>query len=162
MRLKFVQKIIDIIRGKDFIRTRGTHNVVEYAKENKKNLRINVVGDNNSIIIKPLNKCSKGIININIFGDNCTVKIDENFYVSNSFNILIGQNHPNFGKVKNSTLNIGNDVSMEKVEYMTFNSNSFCNIKEQCVFAGNPAKVVKENIDWDANGNKYGYIENLI
>lgn len=26
--------------------------------------------------------------------------------------------------------------------------------------AGNSAKIVKKNVDWDANGAKYGYIKN--
>lgn len=139
MRIKFIQKIIDIIRKKNsikhYVKTCGTNNIIEYAKENKKFLKIDVVGNNNSVIIKTLNKISNGVIEINIFGDNCKINIDENFYVSNRLNILIGQNHPNFGKVNNSILNIGKYVSMEKVEYITFNSNTFCNIKEKCMFA---------------------------
>lgn len=31
---------------------------------------------------------------------------------------------------------------------------------EHAVYAGNPVHLVKENRNWDANGKKYGYIEN--
>lgn len=35
--------------------------------------------------------------------------------------------------------------------------------RSQCAFAGNPARVVRENenVDWNTNEAKYGYIENL-
>ena len=32
--------------------------------------------------------------------------------------------------------------------------------QSHCVFVGNPARVVKENVEWDANGREYGYIDN--
>ena len=32
--------------------------------------------------------------------------------------------------------------------------------RTNCVFAGNPARVVRENIDWSPNGSSCGYIEN--
>lgn len=31
-----------------------------------------------------------------------------------------------------------------------------------CAFAGNPAKLVKENITWDKDCNKFGYVENVF
>lgn len=239
MGIKFIQKIIDKIRGKNSIKyyiiTNGINNIVECSEKDKKILRINIVGNNNFVNIKTLSKFCNGIISINIFGNNCKINIDENFYVSQTFNILIGQNHPCFGKVNNSILNIGKNVTMEQVEYITYNSNVFCEIKDQCMFAygislyntdahpvfekdsrkiinkvkgieigkhswigrgvsilknsivpdnsiigmnavfsgggkmqpycafaGNPARVIKENVDWDGNGNKYGYIENKV
>lgn len=33
---------------------------------------------------------------------------------------------------------------------------------EHSVYAGNPVRLVKENRTWDANGKKYGYIENAL
>ena len=35
-----------------------------------------------------------------------------------------------------------------------------CTKQSHCVFAGNPARVVKENVDWDANGSN-GYVQNI-
>ncbi|MCQ2743328.1 MAG: hypothetical protein MJ230_00835 [bacterium] len=32
----------------------------------------------------------------------------------------------------------------------------------RCAFAGNPARVVKENVTWDSNGSNCGYIENVL
>lgn len=31
-----------------------------------------------------------------------------------------------------------------------------------CAFAGNPAKLVKENITWEKDCNKFGYVENVL
>lgn len=31
-----------------------------------------------------------------------------------------------------------------------------------CAFAGNPAKPVKENITWDKDSSKFGYVENIL
>lgn len=33
--------------------------------------------------------------------------------------------------------------------------------KSHAIYAGNPAKLVKENRTWDSNGRKYGYIDNI-
>ncbi len=32
--------------------------------------------------------------------------------------------------------------------------------ESHCVLAGNPARIVKQGVTWDANGAKYGYIDN--
>ena len=190
------------------------------------------MSSNNRIVVKKMANTGLDIVKLRLYGDNNEIFIDEGLCVSSSFDILIGQNHPNFGKVKNSKINISKNVSMKSVEYVTFNSNTYCEIEDDCMFssniklyntdahpifdknteeiinkvkgikigrhswigygvsilknsivpdnsiigwqsvftgvktkpycafAGNPAKCVKENITWDANDEKAGYIEN--
>lgn len=237
MHITFVQDLIDIIRGK---KRRAKNKIIEIFKNNnidipkeyKDKINLNIEGQNNTIIV-PKNNHIIGNISINIYGDNNKIIFNENVYVANSLSISIGQNHPNFGKVINSSFTIGKNSGVESLSYITFNSNTYCNIekdcmlsygitiyntdahpifkkdtkevinkvkgitigehswvgmgvtilknsiipknsiigcntvfsgggktKSYCAFAGNPARVVKENVDWNSNGAKYGYIDN--
>ena len=228
---KFINKIK--VRGKgNKIKVRGKGNIIDIAPEDKPNFNFEIIGDNNKIVVKKMANSGLDIVKVLLYGDNNEIFIDEGLYVSSGFNILIGQNHPNFGKVKNSKINISKNVSMESVEYVTFNSNTYCEIEDDCmfsyniklyntdahpifdkttgeiinkvkgikigkhswigygvsilknsivpdnsiigwqsvftgtktqpycIFAGNPAKCIKENVTWDTNGAKTGYIEN--
>ena len=233
MRIKFFQKFIDIIRGKrKSFSIIAKENNIQITKKDKKFVLVNIQGINNNIIIENI-KTNKGKIVINIFGDNNSVIIKDGFYLSSQLNLIIGQNHPYFGKVINSKFLIDKNTSVESMQYVTFNSNTYCNIGENCMLAsnitifntdahpvfnkdtreiinkvngveigrhcwlgtnstilkntqiaddcivgwgsvvsgkhltpncaiaGNPAKVVKENITWDSNGARFGYIENV-
>lgn len=115
----------------------GKDNMVDVNPEDVHNFNFRIIGDNNTIVIKKMSNIKENIITINLYGDNNFINIDENFYVSQNFNMLIGQNHPNFGKVKNSIFKIGKNVSMESVNYITFNSNCSCNIGDNCMFSYN-------------------------
>lgn len=225
---KFVCKFINKIKVK------GNGNVIEIAPEDKSNFKFNIVGNNNKIIVRKMANIDFDIVKIRLYGDNNEIFIDEGLAVSSNFDILIGQDHPKFGKVKNSKINIGKNVSIESAEYVTFNSNTFCNIGDNCMlsagitlyntdahpvfdkdsgevinkvrgitigehswiglgasvlknsyvpndsiigwksvysgnrntkpfcaYAGNPAKCIKENVTWDTDGAKAGYIENI-
>lgn len=237
MHITFVQDLIDIIRGK---KRRAKNKIIEIFKNNnidipkeyKDKINLNIEGQNNTIIV-PKNNHIIGNISINIYGDNNKIIFNENVYVANSLSISIGQNHPNFGKVINSSFTIGKNSGVESLSYITFNSNTYCNIEKDCMlsygitiyntdahpifkkdtkevinkvkgitigehswigmnvtilknsiipsnsivgcnsvfsgggqcqsycaFAGNPARVIKENVDWNSNGAKYGYIDN--
>ena len=137
MRIKFFQNFIDIIRGKKKnFSTIAKENNIQISKKIKKSVLVNIQGINNNIIIEDI-KTNKGKIVINIFGDNNSVIIKNGFYLSSQLNILIGQNHHNFGKVKNSTFFIDKNTSIESLQYVTFNSNTYCNIGEYCMFANN-------------------------
>lgn len=187
---------------------------------------------NNYIEIKQLNSnCGKIIISL--YADNSNIIIDEHYYTI-STRIVIGQNHPNFGKITNSNLYIGGNTTSEN-DFVIFTHNSHSNIKignncmfarnvtivntdahpiydlttkqiinkvgtleiqdnvwiginatilkncfipkgcivgmgsvvtkkfnnTNCIIAGNPAKIIKENIYWKSNGSQ-GYIQNSI
>ena len=232
MRVRVIQQLIDKLRKKGSLSKKIlSSNDISVPKSIANKIKFNVDGKNNRIIFKPQKLI--GNISINIFGDNNEVIFEEGFYLSSSLNIIIGQNHHNFGKVYNSKFFIGKNTTVESLNYITFNSNTYCNIEENCMlsygitlyntdghpifdkdtrkiinkikgitigkhswigmnatilknsfvppnsiigcntvfsgggkthsycaFAGNPARIVKENVDWDANGNICGYINN--
>lgn len=238
MHITFIQDFIDILRGKKNKKLKEINEMLEnnnisIPNDIKEKITLNIVGKNNTVII-PENNRIVGIVCINVYGDSNKIIFDDNFYLSGLCSILIGQNHPNFGKVKNSTFNVGKNTGIESLNYITFNSNTFCNIEDDCMlssgitiyntdahpifkkgtnevinkvkgitigkhswigmnvtilknsiipsnsivgcnavyaigggrnqsycaFAGNPARVVKENVDWDSNGAKFGYVDN--
>jgi len=233
MSSKTLKKFFD--RFKNKIKVKGTGNIIDIDPKDKSNFKFKIIGNNNKITIKKMANIGINLVTLRLFGDNCEITIDENFSVSSNFDILIGQNHPKFGKVENARLNIGKNVSIESAEYVTFNSNAYCDIcddcmfsanimlyntdahpvfdkdsgkvinkvkgitigehswigfgasilknsfipdnsiigwksvysgkhntKQFCAYAGNPAKCVKENVTWDTDGAKAGYIENII
>ena len=132
MCIAFLQKFIDKIRRK--IRNNISEcNNIQIPKEILGNVRLHVVGKDNNIVIK--NKNLKGFVNINIFGNNNTVILDDNVFLSQKMSILIGQNHTNFGEVNNSRFFIGKNTSVESLNYITFNSNTFCEIEEDCMLS---------------------------
>lgn len=237
MRFDALQNFIDVLRGKRKCFAKiAKENNIQIPKKFLKKVKLNIEGKNNTIIIDEI-KGKKSKLIINIYGDNNTVKIAKGFRLSNKLELLIGQNHPNFGKVMNSSFTIDENTSMELANYLTFNSNTYCKIGKNCmfsfdivlyntdghpvldkdtnevinyvkgitigdhcwigksatilknsfvpndcivgmnavysgnpekegkslahcVFAGNPARLVKQNVTWDSNGRKYGYIEN--
>lgn len=234
MRIRFVQKLIDKLRHKNRGKIIGQNNKISIDKSDRERFNIKIEGDNNEIIVKKMYQNTKGLININLCGDNCKIIINENLSVGTLFKITMGQNHPYFGKINNATFIIEENVSIGNINYVTYNSNSRCVIEKNCLFAdyinlwntdahpifdkssgkiinkvkemiigehswigmgasilknsivpkhsivgwnavysgikeksycayaGNPAKCVKENVDWDVNGFKYGYIDNEI
>lgn len=234
MSIKYIQIFIDILRRKkkslDLI---IKNNNLQISKNNFEHVILNIEGINNTVIIENL-KTDVGKITLNIYGDNNSVIIKDGFKLAGQLNITIGQKHPFFGKTNNCTFFIDKNTSVESMQYMTYNSNTYCNIGEECMvannvmilntdahpifnkdtreiinkvkgieigkhswiglgatilknsivpensiigcravfagralnrsfcaFAGSPAQVVKENVDWDSNGAKYGYIENV-
>ena len=228
-----LQDIIDILRGKKLpLKELSKNNNIDIPKKLLKNITLEITGKNNTIRITPPLKNNH--IHVVIFGDNNEITINENVAIGKKLSIRIGFNFPNHGKANNTKFIIGKNTSLEEVEYMTYNSNVFCEIgdscmlshgikiyntdahpifdlstkklinkvkgikignnswigmnsvilknsiipdwsilgcntvfsgkkftKTNCIFAGNPARMVKENVYWDANGAKCGYIENL-
>ena len=238
MRIKFVQKFIDKLRKKSKNLKRfnlvSEFNDIRINPENIENIFLDVVGKGNVVHIDTKLK-EHARVNIHIFGDNNRVIIKEGFGLGNVLNIYIGQDHKNFGKVKNSTFEIGENSSVESMNYFTYNSNTYCkigkdcmissnvtiyntdahpifdvntgkilnkvdgitigehcwigmnavilknsilpdnsilglnavfrgggNLSSYCAFAGNPARLVKENVTWDQNGSNCGYVDGDI
>ena len=193
-------------------------------------LHIGIVGKNNTIkIARGVN--ISGRFTINGYMDDSVIEIGENFSCGD-VHFQLGQNHKNFGKIKNVNIKIDSNLSWESSgSLVTYNSNSCVDIgtdcmfagnvtlfntdahpifdaetnelinkvkgmnvgnhvwlcmnstvlknsfvpdnsvvgwgsvysknketRTNCAFAGNPAKIVKENINWDKNGAKCGYI----
>ncbi len=133
MQIKFIQDIIDILRDKKGSRSVYKKNNIQINEKIKKNINLNICGENNSIIIK--SESINGKIDINIYGDNNFIFIDNNVYLSVSISIFMGQNHPYFGKIYNSSFEILKDTSIEQMSYVTYNSNTYCKIGEDCMLS---------------------------
>lgn len=139
MHITFVQELIDTIRGK---KRRAKNKIIEMFKNNnidipkeyKDKINLNIEGQNNTIIV-PKNNHIIGNLSINIYGDNNKIIFNENVNVANSLSILIGQNHPYFGKVIKSSFTIGKNSSVEALTYVTYNSNTYCNIEKDCMLS---------------------------
>lgn len=136
MRINFVQYVIDIIRHKKVL----THNKIvgknniNIPKNLKKKIKLNIVGENNTIVI-PENNNILGVVNINIYGNNNQVVLGENIHLTSAMDLLIGQKHPHFGFTNNTTFHIGKNTSIEGLKYTTFNSNVYCEIGDDCMLS---------------------------
>lgn len=241
MKITLIQTLIDILRNKkkqNYLKLKK-ENDIQISEKILDKITLSIKGKNNTVIIEDI-KGNNANIHIRVFGDSNRITIGKGFSLSNKLEIVIGQDHQNFGKVENCIFSIGKNTSIESVQYVTFNSNSFCNIgnncmfsyditlfntdahpifdrntnkiinyvkgisignhcwigrgatilknssvpndsiiginsvysgnpylKEgdnisHCVFAGNPAKLIKQNVTWNPDGNKFGYINNQI
>ena len=236
MKIRFFQKVIDKLRGKNHLSKYRKHNQLILPDSfDESKLHIGIEGENNIIKIGKGAKIRKNFA-INGYIDNSVIEIGENFYCVNE-SFRVGQKHPNFGKIDNVKIKIGANTSWETGQLVTYNSNSYVDIGDDCMFAGdvmlfntdahpvfakgtkdvinkvkgikignhvwlgmkttvlknsevpnnsivgwgtvfsgtfggggetheycafggNPAKIIKRNVDWDKCGAKYGYIEN--
>lgn len=194
MKIVFVQKLIDKIRGKKNrnIFDYGIGNKISFApNKNGKKVKIYIYGDNNEIVIKSSLRC---IMNIYVgLSDcpvsNCKIIIGENTSIAGMdiricedyVNLCIGNNCliSDYIKVfcsdmhtiydsENNVINrgkkliIGNHVWIGTGVNIAKNSiigdNCVVGMKSvvagkfeepNCVIAGNPARVVKHNVNWD-------------
>lgn len=113
------------------------------------------------------------------FNSNASIEIGERCMFSHNINLYHTDGHPIFdygsGKVINKVkkMKIGNHVWVGAHATITKNvtiaddcivgwgsvvGKSFT--EPHCVLAGNPARIVRQNITWDACGAKFGYITN--
>lgn len=110
------------------------HNHIEIAEEDRSSVSLNLIGENNTVIIKK-RPAGSGRIHISMAADNSTIYIGENVWVSGNLSIIAGQMHPNFGKISNTHIRIGKDTGIEDCSIITYNSNATVEIGEQCMFS---------------------------
>lgn len=98
------------------------------------NIKMKIWGGNNTIILKNIQMDQNSRITIEICGSNNIITIND---ISLSQDVLIrmGQNHNNFGAIENAEFRIKKGTSIEKMQYITYNSNSKCIIGENCMFS---------------------------
>lgn len=111
------------------------NNHVEITETDKKFVNLAIDGINNKVIIKKLSLRNKGKINISLAGDNCSIILDEGIYVSFGLKILMGQRHPNFGKIQDAHLHIGRQTTFENCGITTFNSHAKIDIGKNCMIS---------------------------
>ena len=195
MKLKFVQNIIDVIRGKRRLKSKivsfGKNNQITLANPKNPKLKIFVFGDNNTINVDTVDyfdctiyvgsadvpcsntkisideKTTSNGLTIRVMEDNSLVDIGKDVMFSENIMLFCTDTHSildNDGKVLNVGKSvvigehcwIGQDVRILKNTKISNNSvvglSSVVTKEfdsENVVIAGNPAKVVKENICWD-------------
>ena len=105
--------------------------------------------------------------------DDCMFSSNIKLYNTDAHPIFDKNTEEIINKVKGIKIGrhswIGYGVSILKNSIVPDNSiigwqSVFTGVKTKpyCAFAGNPAKCVKENVTWDTNGAKAGYIDNEI
>ena len=110
-------------------------NHIEINEEDKKNFVMNINGKNNNIIIKKLAKNCTAKITIDIFGDNNTINIDTNVWVTHALKISIGRDHKLFGPVFNTYIQIGACSKFGQVNIISRHSHTSTTIGKNCMFA---------------------------
>lgn len=141
MKLKFIQKIIDRLRGKK--QNNGIsdevlkNNSIKIDKKNYKNVCLNITGKNNTIILEENELPENAVIHIILFGDNNTVEIKKNIQISSNITMEIGRKHPAFGKVENCRVLIGENTSVESCLITVLNSGVYTEIGSDCMLANN-------------------------
>ncbi len=216
-------------KGKPSCYILSKNNIQVYANDYSQ-IKLNIKGTNNTVSIPAIK--GNGKITIDICGNYNKIEIKEGLVLSGHLHIVLGQQHPHFGEITDSSLCIGENTSIESMQYITYNSHTVCSIGRNCmisygvtlyntdahpifektshkivnhitgikggehcwlgmhstvlknstlpedsilgchsvyakkattahcIWAGNPAKKIKENITWDKNGAICGYIDN--
>ena len=105
---------------------------------NKKNkVNISITGCNNYIYLNQFNFYSSGLLNINIAGDNCKILLEKNCTINGILNIILGNTHKNFKKIKNTLVHIGKGTTFESCTITSYDSETNIEIGEQCMFSSN-------------------------
>ena len=143
MRIKFVQKVIDKIRRKEpqkevdkFAHIDFVNNDINISEQNKSNISLFIEGIGNKVYIPELPVGPFSIF-IYVYGNYNKIELGENFSLSGKLEIVIGNNHKNFGMVENCSFVVGENTSVESLKYITYNSNVFCDIEKDCLFSSN-------------------------
>lgn len=131
-----IMRYINLVRrfrDQLFPKTYGD-NQIEIDKNLLGKVRLNIVGKNNRIYLSNIVCNPHTYIYISIFGNQNQVSLDR-VYVGNEMRVIIGQSHPNFGMVRHTSLKIGKGSSIESMRCISFNSNTTCEIGENCMIS---------------------------
>lgn len=131
--MSFFKNIFKLKKKQEF----DSSNIIDINSSALHKVNLNIHGKNNKIEIKNLSEEILSKIEISIYGDNCSVFIDENFYTSYGIHILLGLNHKNYAKINNTHLKIGKNTSIEGARIITFNSNNTITVGDECMLSEN-------------------------
>lgn len=109
-------------------------NQVEIDKDLLGKVRLNIIGHGNRVHLTRISCNPHTYIYIQIFGNENSVSLDQ-IYIGNELRIIMGQDHPNFGRIRDSVFKIGGGSSVESMRYITFNSRVFCKIGKDCMIS---------------------------
>ena len=111
-------------------------NRVEIDKELCEHVRLNIKGHNNLIHLSHIACNPYTYIYIQVEGSYNKIFLDQ-VYVGEELRIILGQEHPYFGRVKNTILEVGKGGSIEGLTYISYNSFATCKIGNDCMFSSN-------------------------
>ena len=120
--------------GRYVARARAAGNVIEVDPEDVGRVRIKVKGTGNRIRIGAL-RPGNGIVKLSLCANGCEVTIGAGLAVSRRLDVLMGQDHPNFGAVTGCRLSVGERTSVESAEILLFNSNATVSVGADCMIA---------------------------
>ena len=142
--MSFLKNIFKSKRKKKTKLEFDSSNIIDINPLDLNKVNLNIQGKNNKIEIKNFSEEMLSKIEISIYGDNCSVFIDENFYISYGVHILLGLNHKNYAKINNTHLKIGKNTTIESARIITFNSNNTISVGDECMLSEN---VMLHNTD---------------
>ena len=146
-------KAIKRLKNKKRIVKLSLNNEIVIDENIQDNIKLDIFGVNNVIKLTNISIPSsdnRKYISIYVYGDNNEIIIDD-ISISNKLNIVMGNNHFNFGKVMFCTFKIGKNTTIEEMEYCTYNSHSYCDIGERCMISDD---VILYNTDGHPVMNK--------
>lgn len=109
-------------------------NEIVLADEDLPRVKLRIAGSGNRIQIGKL-KPGSGELLVDICGTDCEVTLGEGIAIGDSLDIVVGQDHPNFGEVRACRVSIGADTSFGSASLVSYNSNSSIAIGEKCMVA---------------------------
>ncbi len=111
-------------------------NVVIIDKSSKDKVILDLNGcHNNKIKIGKISPSSAGKIILSCYCENCEIVIGDGFYISQTFSVACGLNRSNGGKIENTKLIVGSNVSCESVYVNMRHSNSSVTIGNDCLIS---------------------------
>lgn len=115
-------------------RARACGNVIEIDSEDIPRVRIRISGSGNVIRIGKLAP-GDGLVKLSLCAQDSSVILSEGVSVSDRLDVLVGQDHPNFGRLSGCRLSVGRNTSFESASVILFNSHASVDIGDDCMFA---------------------------
>lgn len=122
----------------------------------------------NNCTVKICSNCSSNGLNIHLMEDGSSVYIGENSMISFNVDIWASDTHSIIDKTNNILINLGRSVIIEDNVWIGQDVKICKNTHiaegcvvgigsivtkqfkvKNCILAGNPAKIVKENVEWN-------------
>lgn len=118
--------------NKTAYRSQEGNNIYQVDPYDGPYVRVRIVGQNNRVVIRKLDGLSKGHLRISVFGDDCSVEIDEGLFVRTRLNIVLGGRSFLGGRVRKTCLKVGSRVQIEDVTIVTNDSEGKIEIGNNC------------------------------
>lgn len=129
-----IRKVRQRLRSWCYLVASRKCNRINIRTNNKVECKIRVDGRDNNIQLE-LKGRSRAIVDITVYGNNNEIIIGEDVSIAQKLKIVIGQHHPNFGKVSNCKIYIGARTSFESCTLITYNSGAEIHIGSECMFS---------------------------